>query len=85
MADDTIGSNIEAVRAHIVAEYKNSMLHHDNPKDGLACVIAAMIELVIDYTATGRQIPHTFIIVLGDVARWWGLANEGKPLPEDLL
>lgn len=85
MADDLVLSDMASVRAHVVAEYHERRNHHDTPEAALSCLVGSCIELVLDYHAQGQPVPYQFLIVLGDVARWWSLAHDHKPLPGDLL
>jgi hypothetical protein len=85
MVDNVMSNNLDEVHTAIIAEYRERRKHHDTPADALNCLVGSMVETIVLTYAEGRPVPHTFIVAMGDVALWWSLAKEGKPLPGELL
>lgn len=72
-------------RAEVIATYHHARQHHDNAADALSCVAGALVSLAMQYLADNGRVPYNILIVMGEVAQWWTLASNGRPLPEDLL
>lgn len=85
MAIDIPDTAHDQFRREILAEYHETRMHHDSSADALSCLIDRMIRLLFTQVMNGTGVPHSLLIMLGELAQWWILADDGKPLPEELL